>query len=122
MGGLESVNGQTTQDLQLQLTPASGPSWPGAQAKAGHSQLWALGHGWRLGLLARPLPPLGFAETTLPCLVIFISLSHHPEVLGGPKVGCQCYLIALLRPKASGKQFRKGVPVTSPQEMSLSPK
>lgn len=113
-----SVNGQATQDLQLQLTPEAGLSWPGAQAKAGHSPLLALGHGWRLGLLARPLPPWGSEETTLLCLVIFIGLSHQHVVLGGPKVGCQCYLIAVFCPEASGKQFRKGAPVTNPQELS----
>lgn len=113
-GRLESVNGQATQDLQLQLTPEAGLSWPGAQAKAGYSQLLALGHVWRLGLLARSLPPWGSAETTLPCLVIFIGLNHERVVLGG----CQCYLIAVFRPEASGKQFRKGAPVISPQELS----
>lgn len=70
----------------------SRPELAWCPGRGGHSQLLALSHGWRLGLLARPLPPWGFVETTLACLVIFIGLSHQSVVLGGPKVGCQCYL------------------------------
>lgn len=65
---------------------------------------------------------VGQVTATLSCLVIFIGLSHQSVVLGGPKVGCQCYLIALFHPEASGKQFRKGGDVIESQVVpSLTP-